>query len=243
MPGIYFNNEKINNEIKVYLTDELLKFGDFRYAYTIMRKSNPNDFTAISNYPDQWAEIYIENSYQYIDPVMISSLNNIAPFTWSENLLIKEGINLKKVFDISKKYNIVNGFTVIVHDTTNNIATLNILIDDINKETLEAHLVSNRAQLQMLLIDTHAKLLSRYKEENDKINRKNDQAKKLLSTRENEILYWASMGKTYPEISALLGVTTSTIKFHMGNAVKKLGVFNSKQAIRLGIELQLIKPV
>ncbi|MEG7344004.1 LuxR C-terminal-related transcriptional regulator, partial [Serratia marcescens] len=34
-----------------------------------------------------------------------------------------------------------------------------------------------------------------------------------------------------------------TIKFHMGNIVKKLGVANARHAIRLGMELQLIKPV
>uniref|UniRef100_UPI00384ACE79 helix-turn-helix transcriptional regulator n=1 Tax=Brenneria izbisi TaxID=2939450 RepID=UPI00384ACE79 len=65
----------------------------------------------------------------------------------------------------------------------------------------------------------------------------------MFSHRENEILYWASMGKTYPEIAMILDIKISTVKFHIGNVVKKLGVLNAKHAIRLGVELQLIKPV
>jgi len=67
--------------------------------------------------------------------------------------------------------------------------------------------------------------------------------KEIFSKRENEIIYWASMGKTYQEIALILGIKLSTVKFHIGNAVKKLGVTNAKHAIRLGIELQLIRPV
>jgi LuxR family quorum-sensing system transcriptional regulator ExpR len=51
------------------------------------------------------------------------------------------------------------------------------------------------------------------------------------------------MGKSYQEIALILGVKLTTIKYHIGNAVKKLGVTNAKHAIRLGMELQLIRPV
>lgn len=48
------------------------------------------------------------------------------------------------------------------------------------------------------------------------------------------------MGKTYGEIAAIAGISMSTVKFHMGNIVSKLGVSNARQAIRLGVELELI---
>ena len=51
------------------------------------------------------------------------------------------------------------------------------------------------------------------------------------------------MGKTYQEIALITGITSRTVKYHIGNVVKKLGVINAKQAIRLGVELELIKPV
>jgi LuxR family quorum-sensing system transcriptional regulator ExpR len=63
-----------------------------------------------------------------------------------------------------------------------------------------------------------------------------------LSPREGEILYWASQGKTYHEIALILGIKTRTVKFHIGNAVRKLGVTNAKHAIRRCLERQLIAP-
>ncbi|WP_145509782.1 helix-turn-helix transcriptional regulator, partial [Yersinia rochesterensis] len=65
----------------------------------------------------------------------------------------------------------------------------------------------------------------------------------IFSKRENEIIYWASVGKSYQEIALILGIQPTTVKHHMGRAVRKLGVTNAKHAISLAVELQLIKPV
>jgi LuxR family quorum-sensing system transcriptional regulator ExpR len=65
----------------------------------------------------------------------------------------------------------------------------------------------------------------------------------VFSKRENEVLYFASLGKTYQEIGILLNIKLSTVKFHSGNALRKLGVTNIRQGIRIASELQLIKPV
>jgi LuxR family quorum-sensing system transcriptional regulator ExpR len=40
--------------------------------------------------------------------------------------------------------------------------------------------------------------------------------------------------ETYQEIAIILDVKARTIKFHIGNIVKKMGVTNAKHAIRLG---------
>lgn len=64
-----------------------------------------------------------------------------------------------------------------------------------------------------------------------------------LTKRENEVLHWASMGKTYPEISMILGIKEGTVKFHMGNVVRKLDVCSAKQAIRASVELEFSKSV
>lgn len=51
------------------------------------------------------------------------------------------------------------------------------------------------------------------------------------------------MSKTYEEAAAIAGISVSTVQFHMGNIVNKLGVSNARQTIRLGVERVLIKPV
>ncbi|WP_016585404.1 helix-turn-helix transcriptional regulator, partial [Yersinia pestis] len=103
----------------------------------------------------------------------------------------------------------------------------------------------NKEKIQMLLIFIHDKMLGLYNKshhENNTLNKKENK-REIFSPRENEILYWASVGKTYSEIAIILGIKKSTVKFHIGNIVRKLGVLNAKHAIRLGIELQLIKPI
>lgn len=64
-----------------------------------------------------------------------------------------------------------------------------------------------------------------------------------LSKRENEVLHWVSEGKTYWEISVILGIKEGTVKFHMGNVVRKLDVCSAKQAIRASVELELSQSV
>lgn len=240
----FFNNETINDVIKNYLKRNLKNYGDIVYAYSIMKKKNPAEYCAISNYPEEWAKIYKENDYQYIDPVVMKALNNFLPFSWTEKIMISSSLKLRKVFGIAKKYKIISGYTFILHDCNNNLAMLSILIDDAKENTLEEKIGKNKDKLQMLLLNTHNKLISLYKEMNgENIYQKIKSKEEIFSHRENEILYWSSMGKTYSEIAIILSLKLGTIKFHMGNIVKKLGVLNGKHAIRLGVELKLIKSI
>lgn len=64
-----------------------------------------------------------------------------------------------------------------------------------------------------------------------------------LTKRENEVLHWVSAGKTYWEISVILGIKEGTVKFHMGNVVRKLDVCSAKQAIIASVELEFTKSV
>jgi len=57
--------------------------------------------------------------------------------------------------------------------------------------------------------------------------------KKLISTREIEVLRWVYSGKTNSEISCILNVSVNTIKNHVHNAIGKLGVENRLQAAML----------
>ena len=237
-----YNNDMINETVENFLKRELTTFDDIKFSYAVMNKKNPSDFFAISNYPDEWLIIYKQNDYQYIDPVVIVALNNISPFPWNDSIMINAHLKLSKVFSIAKKYEIINGFTYIVHDSSNNLATLSILIDKSNEITIKDKLEKENEKFQMLLIAAHNKLTSLYRDLEPMTIKNDIEEENLFSKRENDVLYWSSMGKTYNEITLILDIKLTTVKFHMGNAVKKLGVINAKQAIRLSTELKLIRP-
>ncbi|AUX94690.1 helix-turn-helix transcriptional regulator [Mixta gaviniae] len=242
MSLFFTENQAIIDTAQHYFDRKLQQFGDLKYAYMVLNKKNPADMVIISNYPSEWVDIYKENNFQQIDPVVIASFTRIAPFSWDENITINTELNFSKIFNLSKNYKIVNGHTFILHDYYNNLALLSILMNENGVNETEAIVKEHEDKLQMLLIKVHDKIISLYRELDSSTAAKKQLSKDIFSPRENEILYWASVGKTYQEIALILGIKVSTVKFHIGNVVKKLGVMNAKHAIRMGVELQLIKP-
>ncbi len=243
MSLLFFDNQLINVKIREHLDSQLKNHGDIKYAYLFLNKKNPTEVGIISNYPDEWVDTYKENNYQHIDPVVITAFNRVSPFYWDENIEINSSLKLSKIFNLSKKYNIINGCTFILHDYNYNLIMLSLMIDGSENNQVENLVLKYKEKLQMLLIDTHEKVISLCREINEEKSDNKLKERDIFSQRENEILYWASMGKTYQEIAIITDIKVSTVKFHMGNVVKKLGVLNAKHAIRLGTELQLIKPV
>ncbi|HEX2558606.1 helix-turn-helix transcriptional regulator [Phenylobacterium sp.] len=52
-----------------------------------------------------------------------------------------------------------------------------------------------------------------------------------LTRREIQCLKWAAAGKTDGEIGGIVGISLPTVRFHLGNAARKLGVAGRSQAI------------
>lgn len=242
MSNLFFNNETINFSLKNSLEEKLSEYNNINYAYAIMNKRNPTNFSIISN-RIEWFELYIKNNYQFIDPVLITASHRITPFTWDKDLKISLGLKLPKIFDMAKSYNIVNGYTFVLHDQNHNLVVLSIMLDEHCDNVIEAQIESDKEKIQMLLITTHEELTKNYQRVNSTADFERMNQRELFSKRENESIYWASMGKSYQEIALILGIKLTTVKYHIGNAVKKLGVTNAKHAIRLGVELQLIRPL
>ncbi|KGT87203.1 LuxR family transcriptional regulator [Erwinia typographi] len=242
MAKLFFDNQAINTSVKEYLERKLAQFNNIKYAYAIMSKRNPADFSIISN-RQEWFKVYIENNFQFIDPVLITALYRLTPFSWDENLMLNKGVKVPKLFDMARNHDIINGYTFVLHDHNNNLVVLSIMLDKHCDDNIEEQIQINKDKLQMLLITTHEKLTQLYQDQVRSADFEEMNTREIFSNRENEIIYWASVGKSYQEIALILGIKLTTVKYHMGNAVKKLGVTNARHAIRLGIELNLIRPV
>lgn len=240
MFSAFNENRTITETLRDHIDRKLLPFGSPEYAYLALRKNNPSDSLIISSYPGEWLDLYRTNNFQLTDPVVLIASKRTSPFVWDENITLMTD----KIFSLSKRYNIVNGLTFVLHDHLNNLALLSVVIGSRVQGELEKRISSDLGTMQMLLIDINEQM---YRLAGSAIpgmqkNNMNTQ-KPIFTPREKEVLYWASMGKTYGEIAAISGVSLSTVKFHMGNTVVKLGVSNARQAIRRGVELELITPV
>lgn len=238
MNSKFFSDPQKNEIVKKSLERHLEKYGDMSYAFAVMNKRNSDNMIIISDLPDYFSQVYLENRFQNIDPVIINSLNRISPIIWDDSLMINSQWVIERIFESVTPYNIVSGHTFILHDQKNNLVVLSLYVNKYLESEKYDNITKNRNDIQGLLIDTHEMLLHLYREENEIPSVQGNAIS--LSARENEILYWSSTGKTYPEIARMLNITVSTVKFHMGKIVKKLGVNNAKHAISLAIELNII---
>ncbi|MGQ5837785.1 LuxR family transcriptional regulator [Serratia sp. IR-2025] len=234
---MHFCNKSINKLLKHQLDKAMETYGDIRFAYAVINKKDPFKIVIINNHPD-WFDIYTQNAYQFIDPVIIKSLEQVEDFSWDDKILITSQLRLSRIFNDGKKHNIKRGHTFILHDNSNNLAVLSILEGDSGVGALNACIENHRETLQYLLVRIHQKMLFLYQDTTPAPLG----AAATLTSRESEILFWSSSGKTYNEIAAIFAITQSTVKYHMRNIVRKLGVANAKHAIKLATELRIIKP-
>jgi len=63
----------------------------------------------------------------------------------------------------------------------------------------------------------------------------------VISVRERECLQWASIGKTSWEISQIVGLTESTVIYHLRNATRKLDAANRLHAVAKALKASIIE--
>ncbi|MFK3974467.1 helix-turn-helix transcriptional regulator [Pseudomonas sp. NPDC087358] len=54
---------------------------------------------------------------------------------------------------------------------------------------------------------------------------------KGLTSREVEVLKWSAEGKTAAEVAMILDLKSRTVNFHIGSAIRKIGVNNKTSAV------------
>jgi LuxR family transcriptional regulator, quorum-sensing system regulator CviR len=63
-----------------------------------------------------------------------------------------------------------------------------------------------------------------------------------LSAREKEVLNWLKQGKSSWDMSVILGISQSTVNFHVYNIMEKLGASNRPQAVAVATHRGIITP-
>lgn len=227
--------------IKQQIEATLNTLGDLTWAYVVLSKKDMSCIFGVTNYPDEWVAQYKAQGLQYTDPVVITALNKLTPFSWNEKLLVRPDFNFGKLFHQASQFGIINGYTFVLHDYQNNLVTLSFIVPPSTRNEIMDRLIQNKGDISLLLASVHEMYLTLTSLPQKEAE--NPGEKSPFTPRENEILYWTSVGKTYQETGMILGIKVRTVKFHMANIVKKMGVANARHAVRLGVELQLIKPV
>ncbi|AVJ15701.1 hypothetical protein CLM71_00265 [Serratia sp. MYb239] len=222
----------IMEEFSQQIKNTMEAFGVPHYSYVIQSKYQKSDPIIMSNFPKSWIEKYRKFSFHKIDPILVGARNSIIPFQWQDQSHKKFDTveNLKLNANLASSS--LSGYTFPLHDHKNNFVALSVCHIGCNTG-VEVWIEEIKCLIQESLASIHNEIVSFIDREHNEINNKIG-----LTEREKQVVYWASQGKTYNEISIILSIKEVTVKFHVGNILKKFGTINMKQTIRCAVEYQ-----
>jgi len=173
-------------------------------------------------YAAEWQKHYEQEGYVNIDPVVRAGLGGVLPIDWakikSDDPLVLKFLGEAQEFKIGRV-----GLSVPIRGKHGEFAMFNVTADE-SPAAWEKRLPDLSRDLMLLAYQFHAWAI--------KVEGMGtDLPVDLLSPREKDCLRWRSQGKTDSEIAQLLGISQSTVKFHLDNSRTKLGAANTIHAV------------
>ncbi|MFG6469029.1 helix-turn-helix transcriptional regulator [Roseateles sp. BYS87W] len=178
--------------------------------------------TSLGNTPKGYLQAAKDLGDVRRDPVMSSLMTQLVPVTYDQSTYVRSGVS--DLWDLQASYGYKTGIAVKLHLPGDRHFLLGVDRD----EALPAagpQLMQMIAGLQLLA--AHALTAA------DRLltPATNGSALPHLTKREMDVLGWTSQGKTAWEVSIILGMSEKTVNFHLGNAMRKLGVTSKHQAV------------
>jgi DNA-binding CsgD family transcriptional regulator len=213
-------------------------FGYDRICYSLITDHPSLNLSSghgvFENYPDDWMTYYMDNGYDKIDPVPKYCFSSNRPFTWDfiiNHLNISK--NQKKLMNQASEANLLDGIAVPIHGVNGELSGVGMASSTGKPEIDRTRLMTIKAICHQFHLAYTDLLLAD--------NKGNVNTRIKLTNREYEILSWAAEGKSDSDISDILGISYSTVRFHLNNVYSKLDanekIFAITKAIRLGLIL------
>lgn len=191
------------------------------FAYLARHRRTETQTRLITNYPRLWREHYQLRGYENADPVIGQAQVLRDPFDWSADLASDDEAALR-FFGEASDFGIRYGHTVPIHDRRGWIAAVTYATDRM-RPAYRACIDRNADALQLIALYFHAHAQRAFDLEEL-------YSGPHLTDRELECLYWASQGKSACDIAEILGLSESTVKFHLRNVRAKFRVGTTIQA-------------
>ncbi len=96
MHSVFNRSNEVIETLRDYIDRKLTIYDSPKYTYMVINKKNPGDIFIVTSYPNEWAELYTNNNYQNIDPVVLIAFRRFSPFSWDENITVLSELKLSK---------------------------------------------------------------------------------------------------------------------------------------------------
>ena len=188
--------------------------------------------TLRSNYPDAWIGRYLERSYRFYDPVVVTGVRSRAPFRWGHGGFLDRFSKAERlVFHEAREYAITEGYCIPVTGPSGDIGLFSVAAA--SRAEIDEVVEDRAAELQLFVVQLFDELMR-------SIERAARTKPRPLSNRERECLLWTSEGLTTERIAAQVRLSESAVNYHLGNASRKLGAYNKHHAAIIALRDRLI---
>ncbi|MBT5072223.1 MAG: LuxR family transcriptional regulator [Kordiimonadaceae bacterium] len=204
------------------LFEEVIKELGFTYFVcmsTVDPFNPPAHAVVMSNYPREWALYHAEQQYHKIDPVLQTCQSSIIPFRWSdENWRAKLTSKQIQLLDEASKFDLIDGYTVPLHYSEGFSGSCSVTFKN---NVIEPEAFNTIHFISFYLYDAALKIKANH----------HGKKEKLLTNRQLQCLELIAQGKSDWAISKVLGVSESTVHYHVQQTLKRLKVASRTQAL------------
>ena len=178
-------------------------------------------------FPAQWLDRYSRKGYVFRDPIIQQLLRERAPFTWREGYKrCPERRDVSLIRGEATEFGLRDGYVVPIRTIDGEIVSLSFGGPEILPALADLSVLNFAANYAL---GRHLHRLANWQ-----------RVSSNLTPREWDCLLWAGEGKTNWEISAILGISRSTVTKHIMAAREKLGAVSKAHAIALAIRTKLL---
>lgn len=235
------NFAKSSEEVSRLFENALKTFGYDQFCYSLITAHPSLGLDAghgvQCNYPSDWMSHYAASHYQKKDPVPRYCFATNRPFTWDFVVQSRElEEEEKKIMNEAQEAGLLDGIAIPVYGLNGELAGVGMARSE-RGDLPDLNLLNKIRALTLQFHLAYTELEAR-----DRANGNDSVANVRLTAREKEILLWAAEGKSDSIIADIIGISHSTIRFHMNNIFKKLDANERTLATVKAIRHGLILP-
>ncbi|POA25893.1 MULTISPECIES: autoinducer binding domain-containing protein [unclassified Pseudomonas] len=175
----------------------------------------------LNNYSPDWNTRYEQNNYCAIDPIVAHCNHSMLPILWDSDTFA----NVPDLRRALAGQGMQHGWSLPLHELNNHSSGM-LCVARSHCRITAYELYENLGYATFISHKLHVLAMQKLACKNP-----DGLSATQLSTRETDVLKWASKGKNALETGIILNITQRTVNFHIGNAIKKLGVTNKISAV------------